>query len=178
MGMGWTREQASAIAAQIGAESAGNPNAVGDGGAARGLLQWHPDRQRNFEKWAGKSFSAATRDDQLAFINYELRQGAERASGTKLAAMHDPAAASAMLSHDYVRPRDKAGEMARRAAAASDIFGQPVVPSGAAGSSVVINQKTEIKVSGDGARDTAQAVASEQGRVNGDLVRNFTTQVK
>ena len=40
--------------------------------------------------------------------------------------------------------------------------------------SVVINQKTDIHVSGDGASSTGRAVASEQSRVNGDLLRNTT----
>jgi lysozyme len=38
---------------------------------------------------------------------------------------------------------------------------------------VVISQKTDIHVDGNG--DTARQVAREQGRVNGDLVRNFAT---
>lgn len=45
-------------------------------------------------------------------------------------------------------------------------------PGGEGGRSVVIQQKTEIIVSGDGAAATGAAVAREQGRVNGDLVRN------
>lgn len=61
-----------------------DPNAVGDNGQALGIAQWHPDRQANFARWAGHSMRGSSRDEQLAFVNYELTQGMERAAGDKI----------------------------------------------------------------------------------------------
>ena len=45
-----TKEQAAGVAGNIHVESQGfNPRAVGDGGAALGLAQWHPDRRRGLD---------------------------------------------------------------------------------------------------------------------------------
>ena len=54
MGKGWTKEQATGVAANIEQESRFNPAAIGDGGKAHGIAQWHPDRQANFQAQYGK----------------------------------------------------------------------------------------------------------------------------
>jgi hypothetical protein len=118
IGMGWTRQQAAGIAANIQRESAGNEKAVGDNGRAYGLAQWHPDRQAAFEKWSGKNIRSSNRDEQLAFINHELREGGEQGAGTALAKATDAGRAAAIVSQQYERPADVAGEASRRAAMA------------------------------------------------------------
>jgi hypothetical protein len=115
MGMGWSRAQAAGIAANIQRESQGNEKAVGDKGQAYGLAQWHPDRQAAFAKWAGKDIRASSRDEQLAFINYELRQGGEQGAGGALAKARNAAEAAAIVSRQYERPADVVGEAAKRA---------------------------------------------------------------
>ena len=51
--------------------------------------------------------------------------------------------------------------------------------SGAGGGGVQINQKTDIHVTGGGdAAAVGRSVASEQSRVNGDLIRNFASAVQ
>jgi len=179
--MGWSKAQAAGITANIQRESGFKANAVGDNGKAYGIAQWHPDRQREFEKWAGKRIQDATYAEQLAFMNHELTEGKEKRAGDRLRAAGTAGEAAAAVSTHYERPADKAGEAALRAKAAEEMFNRPgLTPSpstGAAmanaGSTATINQKTEIKV--EGASDpqaTAGAVSQAQARVNGDLVRN------
>lgn len=185
--MGWTAEQAAGLAAQIQKESSFRLDAVGDGGKAFGLLQWHPDRQAAFRRWAGKDIREATFEDQLAFMHYELTQGAERAAGNLLRQATSAGGAGLVLSQRYVRPHDPDGSKAleRREAAegwfslaqqnAARLARPPVpitvVPSGGG---ATVNQTTNITV--NGASDpggTAREVGREQGRVNSDLVRNL-----
>ena len=59
-GMG--KNQRAAVLATIVAESGGNPKAIGDGGLAHGLFQWHPDRYK-----AGEDL-----DSQINLILSEL----------------------------------------------------------------------------------------------------------
>lgn len=123
MAMGWTRAQASGIAANIKAESSGVANLFGDNGQAYGLAQWHKDRQTAFARWAGHSILSATRDEQLGFINYELRNGSEQAAGRRLASATTAADAGAIISVLYERPADAAGSASARAAIASSLYG-------------------------------------------------------
>lgn len=71
---GWTKEQAAGIVGNLQAESGANLkiNAVGDGGKAYGIAQWHPDRQALFEKQYGKPIREANFKEQLEFVNWEL----------------------------------------------------------------------------------------------------------
>ena len=91
---GWTQEQAAGIVGNLQAESSRelNPSAIGDGGKAYGIAQWHPDRQANYEKnlGNGKSIRQSTFDEQLAFIQWELENTESKAArllkGAKTAA--------------------------------------------------------------------------------------------
>src|SRR5260363_90445 len=47
---GWTHKQAAGIVANLKIESGLNPKAVGDGGKAYGIAQWHPPRQAEFRR--------------------------------------------------------------------------------------------------------------------------------
>ncbi len=118
MGLGWSREQAIGIAANIHHESGGRLNATGDGGRAFGLAQWHPDRQRAFRLWAGHDIRQSTRAEQLAFIDYELRQGSEQAAGRALKRARTPGQAAAIVSARYERPAGGYFEARKRAASA------------------------------------------------------------
>lgn len=159
--MGWTRDQAAGIVANLQHESNMDPRAVGDNGKAYGIAQWHPDRQRNFERWAGKSIRDSNLEEQLAFVNYELTQGAERRAGALLRATQNAAQAGEVVSREYERPLLREAEAAKRAQSA-----------------VSIAQQTTIQVSGGGdPAATGRAVANEQGRVNQALVRNMQVAV-
>lgn len=114
IGMGWTRAQAEGIVANLKRESGGNANATGDSGKAYGLAQWHPDRQAAFLKFAGHDIRKSTRDEQLAFINHELRT-TESSAGRVLAQASDASSAAAIVSRLYERPRNADSEAAIRA---------------------------------------------------------------
>jgi len=69
----WSAAQRWGIVANIKHESDFNPAAVGDGGAAYGLCQWHRDRQATFaNKFPGRSIFGSSLQEQCAFIDYEL----------------------------------------------------------------------------------------------------------
>ena len=81
MSKGWTLEQAAGIVGNLQTESGGglNVNAVGDGGRAYGIAQWHPDRQAQFARRIGKNIRQSNLDDQLAFVQWELENSESRA---------------------------------------------------------------------------------------------------
>lgn len=119
--MGWTLAQSAGIVANIRRESGGKSNAVGDGGSAYGLAQWHKDRQDAFRRWAGHDIHKSTRAEQLAFINYELRQGSEKKAGRALARATTGAQSGAIVSKLYERPA-AASEAATRGSMAANLL--------------------------------------------------------
>lgn len=83
IGKGWTAEQAAGIVGNLQAESGASLriDALGDGGKAYGIAQWHPDRQRNFAKVAGKDIRESSFQEQLAFVHWELNNTESKAGG-------------------------------------------------------------------------------------------------
>lgn len=164
---GWKDHQAAGIVSNLAAESNLDPTAKGDWGLtgpqARGIGQWHPDRQQAFKEWAGFPIWDQRADlmKQLEFVQHELTQGAEQKAGRLLQASQNASEAGAVVSRYYERPAAADAEAAKRGAMAMQL-----------------DQKTEIHVHGSGdANSTAQAVAGAQGRVNEELVRNMTSAV-
>lgn len=126
--VGWSPAQAAGLVANLWAESRLRPDAVGDGGAAYGIAQWHPDRQQRFAAIFGKSIVGSSLEEQLAFVHAELG-GAEHAAGDALRACVTAAEAGACVSKKYERPADREGEAAKRAVLAAEIAGeQPAAP--------------------------------------------------
>lgn len=82
---GFTPEQAAGIVGNLQAESGVklNPAAVGDGGKAWGIAQWHPARRAIWEKATGKQWridgTEPNFDEQIVFIMYELQRTESRA---------------------------------------------------------------------------------------------------
>jgi hypothetical protein len=118
---GWTAEQSAGIVANLEAESGLRSDAVGDGGAAYGIAQWHPDRQSLFAGLLGKPIQGSSFEDQLYFVHAEL-QRSEHKAGDALRDCATAAAAGACVSRRYERPADREGEAAKRAALAERIF--------------------------------------------------------
>lgn len=163
--LGWTPAQSAGITANLSAESGFNSSAVGDGGKAYGVAQWHPDRQANFEKWAGKDIRQSTLEDQLRFVHYELTEGAEVAAGKLLKAATNSREAGSTVSRYYERPGVDETARAREAASRGEVANQ-------------LHQSTTINVYG--ATDpnaTASAVSGAQNRVNQDITRNLNSAV-
>lgn len=114
MGKGWTREQAAGIVANLKQESNFDPGARGDGGKAYGIAQWHPDRQAAFKKQFGKDIQGSTFEEQLTFLDWEMREGREKAAGDRLKRATNAAEAGHVVSKYYERPADEVGEASRR----------------------------------------------------------------
>lgn len=121
--LGWTPAQAAGIVANLVAESNLNPAAVGDGGQAYGVAQWHPDRQAHFAGLIGNDIHGSTLDEQLAFVHAELLDW-EKSAGDALRACTTAAEAGACVSRMYERPADREGEASRRAALAEKVLSE------------------------------------------------------
>lgn len=170
---GWTREQAAGLVANLAAESGFNHQAVGDGGRAFGLAQWHGDRQAEFKRLFGKDIRQASFMEQLQFVQHELTRGAEKTAGRILKGARTAAESAALVSRYYERPADLSGQALVRGRMAENWYAQaPLAPSGGKGSQVAINQQTTVHVHGADGHAAGRAVAAEQERVNGNLVRN------
>ena len=129
---GWSAAQASGLVANLRHESGAglDHQARGDGGKAYGIAQWHPDRQRNFRLWAGKPIQESTLEEQLAFVQFELTQGQERAAGAALRNARTPAEAAGVVSRQYERPANREGEAAARAQTATSMLPRLAAPAG------------------------------------------------
>ena len=105
----YTPEQAAGLVGNLQAESGANLNttAVGDSGKAKGIAQFHPDRQANFARFAGKSIEKSTLEEQLAFIAHEL-QTTESAAGGKLKGAKSAREAAAIVDKFYERSSGEA----------------------------------------------------------------------
>ena len=168
--MGWSKSQAAGIVANLNRESTMNPNAQGDKDAktgqykAYGIAQWHPDRQANFQKWAGKDIHDSTLAEQLAFVNYELRTTENRA-GKALEGSSNADDAGRIISRLYERPGATDAEAALRGTEATRLYN-------GASNAATVNSNVVINVTGTDAQGTAKAVGREQTRVLGDAIRN------
>ena len=169
---GWSGAQAAGIVANLQSESAMKPGAIGDGGKAFGLAQWHPDRQAAFKRWAGKDIRQSTFAEQLAFVHHELTAGNERGAGDRLKRAGSARDAGSVVSRYYERPADREGEASKRAALAERLFSSGALRS--TSPAVTMAQTTTIVVHGStDATSTGRAVAQEQSRVNAEMVRNM-----
>jgi len=187
---GWTAAQAAGIVANIGRESGFRSGAVGDGGAAFGIGQWHKDRQQAFAAWAGHDIHQSNLQEQLGFINYELTKGSEKMAGGILRATKDAFSAGAVVSMRYERPADRAGEANKRGGMAEayldsdtrrdhppeNYFAKAHLAPASTTKTIKIDHKSQADIHVHGSttpEQTGKAVAGQQQRVNGDAVRNL-----
>jgi hypothetical protein len=130
---GWTKEQAAGITANLQAESGLKTGAVGDSGKAKGIAQWHPDRQKKFSEVMGKDISESTLEDQLGFVDWELKN-TEKKAGDALRQTLTAAQAGETFTRKYERPLNVDKDAALRAEAAKNIYAnsisQPLSQSG------------------------------------------------
>ncbi|MBZ9939134.1 phage tail-type lysozyme domain-containing protein [Mesorhizobium sp. BR1-1-16] len=114
---GLTDEQAAGLVANEIHESRTNPNAVGDGGQAKGIFQHHPDRRANIQAGTGIDMANATHAQQLEGAWWELN-GPEAAALEKIKAAKTAAEAGAAVSMFYERPLARDAEANNRGATA------------------------------------------------------------
>jgi len=136
MEMGWTKEQAAGLAANLHRESGFKADIVGDGGKAYGIGQWHPDRQKNFSRVFGNDIRGSSLDDQLKFVDWEMRN-TEKGAGDRLRGATNAMQAGGIVSKYYERPRDTEKEMRERGNLASGLAGSNISYSDYKGKTVV-----------------------------------------
>jgi uncharacterized protein (TIGR02594 family) len=129
---GWTPAQAAGLVANIEAESSFRANAIGDGGSAHGICQWHHERFDKFPIcFPGRTIDGSTFDEQLQFVNFELldpRSGndgnlpTEHRAAERLRAAQDARTAGGVVSQFYERPGDVQGNIALRGRRAEKWF--------------------------------------------------------
>ena len=108
---GWTPAQAAGIVGNLQAESGKNLSltAVGDGGKALGIAQWHPNRRTVYERTFGKPWSESSFNDQLGFIQLELNNfdnvsgNLNKNAGTALRNSNTAAQAATIFDAQYER---------------------------------------------------------------------------
>lgn len=71
---GWNSGAVAGLMGNLHIEG-GWQGGVGDGGKAKGIAQWHPDRQKNFQQVIGKPVSEASHEEQMNFIKWEVDSG-------------------------------------------------------------------------------------------------------
>ena len=101
-GKGWTKEQAAGIVGNLVVESRLKTDAVGDGGKAYGIAQWHADRQDKFRQVYGKDIRQSSFAEQLEFVNWELNN-TEKAAGDSLRGATTADEAAAIVDKEYER---------------------------------------------------------------------------
>jgi hypothetical protein len=104
MQQGWSPQQAAGLVANLQAESTTNLNtdAVGDGGKAYGIAQWHPPRQQDFAKAMRKPLQGSSLQDQLEFVQWELNN-TEANAGRRLKSAKTAEDAAAIVDQYYER---------------------------------------------------------------------------
>jgi len=122
---GLSRDQAIGMVANASRESSLDERAVGDNGKAVGLFQWHPDRQALYEKTFGRPLEQASREEQMGFSLWELKNN-EQAAGRALLDSTRAEDSAARISSLYERPKDpnEANVRAGIARGLSDELGQ------------------------------------------------------
>lgn len=129
---GSTPAQAYGKTANLIHESALDPAREGDNGKAYGIAQWHADRQAEFEKWSGHTIRTSTLEEQLGFVDHELRSGREQAAGSALDQAQTPRQAADIVSRQFERPANADAEAVARAATAerlAAIYAPQIVPA-------------------------------------------------
>lgn len=159
---GMSKNEAAGVVANLIAESALNPKAVGDGGKAYGIAQWHQDRQNKFAELYGHKMQDSAPgkglDEQLAFVQWELANTEKRA-GLGLKAN----AGSARLSGEVV------SRMYERPAAAD----RDAEKRGRDAEKIAANYTTTIHVHGvNDPEKAAELVAQKQTVVAQNNARN------
>lgn len=159
MAQGWTKEQAAGLVANIQRESQFDPNASGDSGDAYGIGQWHADRQAEFKRYMGKDIKGSSLQEQLAFMQHELRT-TEKNAGDALKGATTGEDAGNIVSRKYERAGGPTGDAvaeARLRGFMADTYAK----------NVTLNQNTNINI-GNATSETAAQIYDRQNRVNQD----------
>ncbi len=161
---GLSSAQAAGIVANMQAESGGRAGAIGDGGSARGLFQWHPDRQAKILAGTGIDVTKANWTQQLDAAVWELKTRPEYAA---FSAAKTPFDAASIFSQRFEAPAGGLAEAMSRGQSAMQIAGStPFASQGSLGgnsSNVNVGQIT-VHTQATDAPGVAAAIGSELQR--------------
>ncbi len=188
VGKGWTPEQAAGIVGNLQAESGANmkTNAIGDGGKAYGIAQWHPDRQAKFQKLYGKPIQEAGFKEQLEFVNWELNN-TEKKAGDMLRAVTGASQAAAVVDKYY--ERSSGAHLQQRMANATALVQQGSQGAQVAAASSAVsdgqraasggttNHTTNNTVVGGGGKSTPTIIAGSSNPYDDSLARMLMGQL-
>lgn len=137
IGQGWTPEQAAGIVGNIQGESSFNTAAQNQGHI--GIAQWDADRRQKILAGTGIDVANATYDQQLAAIQWELKNNESRA-GAALAGAQSAGAAATIIRNGYERPGFDLADQSRRMGYAEDaLTGYSTGQAAAANGQVTVN---------------------------------------
>ena len=143
MSQGWSAPQSAGIVGNLFGESGLNAGAIGDGGAAYGIAQWHPDRQANFQRVMGIPIQGSTALQQAQFVNWELNNTEKKAGGLLRKAGNVIDATKAFM-FGYERPANGSSLGSRIAAASSVLNGKTIGTAIRAGAAVATGGLSEV----------------------------------
>lgn len=98
---GWNPAAVAGILGNLDAESGFNTTIPGDGGKAKGLAQWHPDRRATAQ---AQGFDLSDINQAFEFIDWELNN-TESAAGRRLKTVTDPVEAANIFAQYFLRPK-------------------------------------------------------------------------
>lgn len=166
MSKGYSREQSAAWLAAAQAESGNNPRAVGDGGRAMGLFQWHPDRRAAIKAATGIDVATASHSEQLEAAAWEAEN---RGDAARIKSATSASSAAAIHTQFFERPFDIAGESVKRGQLAMSIANSTPVGAVGGGAGKTISVKTgDINV---------HTAATDASGIASDLSRELSTQL-
>lgn len=122
---GYPKFSAVAMAANDRRESMMNKGAVGDGGLAYGICQWHPDRRKMIEMKFGKPMQKMSFEEQCQAQVWEIQTNPKGVcGGTQAGLMGAKSLQQAVyvLVNNFERPADRGGEVAVRTKMAQDLW--------------------------------------------------------
>lgn len=119
---GWSKAQAAGIVANLVQESYNLKTDVwGDNHEAYGIGQWHAARRKQFKEHFGKDMVGTKLDDQLDFVDWELKNGDYKKTGDALKKTSSADAAARVVTEHYEIPKDIEGQSKVRSALAEDL---------------------------------------------------------
>ena len=124
---GYTPQQSAGIVANLIAESSLDTKIKGDNGNSHGIAQWNkkgsPERHIKFEKKYGKTILESSFDEQLEYIDWELKN-TETGAYKALQETNTASEAALIFSKKYERPHEDWARNEERQATASKIANQ------------------------------------------------------
>jgi hypothetical protein len=172
---GFSDAGAAGMVAQEQHEGGFNPRAVGDGGAAQGLFQWHSGRREAIMAKTGIDISTATATQQREAMYLEMKDKIDGLAGKAFDAIRtatDPKAAAALGVNYVERPLDRVTNDRVRGATAADWYNKAQMAGGGEAGGPQIAQANTYHITGTNAETIATAVAGAQNDSNNKLLRN------